>query len=179
MHLVVPIYVLHFIPTILTGIMAWKTSGVDDLYSESKWVLAFMLVQFQVRLLHSVVVCHRCFYHGISSWLACYLHGYRLKVMIVTVPVVLLINDLSSNGRFLCYSLLVWTFPMSTMGLIILPKIVTVRRMKRKAKPNPLPTSDVQSTNSASNESATRNVADATLHQHNRAGPRIQIVTFD
>ena len=44
-----PIYLLHFVPMILAGIMAFKTSGVDGLYSESKWVLAFILVQVQVR----------------------------------------------------------------------------------------------------------------------------------
>lgn len=43
------IVIVHFIPTILAGVMAWKTSGIDDLYSESKWVLAFILVQVQVR----------------------------------------------------------------------------------------------------------------------------------
>jgi hypothetical protein len=54
--IVAPIYILHFIPAILTGILAWKTSGVDDLYSESKWVLAFILVQFQVSWSQSVVL---------------------------------------------------------------------------------------------------------------------------
>ena len=44
-----PLYALHFLPMILAGIMAFKTSGVDDLFSESKWVLAFILVQLQVR----------------------------------------------------------------------------------------------------------------------------------
>jgi hypothetical protein len=57
MALVACIYVLLFIPTILTGIMAWKTSGVDDLYSESKWVLAFILVQFQVSWMKNAVLC--------------------------------------------------------------------------------------------------------------------------
>ena len=33
----------------LAGAFAYKTLGVDDLYSESKWVLIFILVQFQVR----------------------------------------------------------------------------------------------------------------------------------
>lgn len=49
------ISVLNFVPTVLAGIMAWKASGIDDLYSESKWVLAFILVQMQVR--------NRRFYH--------------------------------------------------------------------------------------------------------------------
>ena len=43
-----PVYALHFIPIILSGVMAYKTLGLDNLYSESKWVLALLLVQFQV-----------------------------------------------------------------------------------------------------------------------------------
>lgn len=38
-----------FVPVALAGAFAYKTLGVDDLYSESKWVLIFILVQFQVR----------------------------------------------------------------------------------------------------------------------------------
>lgn len=37
-----------FIPVALAGLMAYKNLGIDDLYSESKWVLIFILVQFQV-----------------------------------------------------------------------------------------------------------------------------------
>jgi 7 transmembrane sweet-taste receptor of 3 GCPR len=37
-----------FVPVALAGAFAYKTLGVDDLYSESKWVLVFILVQFQV-----------------------------------------------------------------------------------------------------------------------------------
>ena len=37
-----------FVPVALAGAFAYKTLGVDDLYSESKWVLIFILVQFQV-----------------------------------------------------------------------------------------------------------------------------------
>ena len=44
-----PIYILQFIPIICTGIIAYMTLGVDDLYSEAKWVLTFILVQMQVR----------------------------------------------------------------------------------------------------------------------------------
>lgn len=39
---------LLVIPIVLSAVMAYKTLGVDDLYSEGKWVLTFILVQFQV-----------------------------------------------------------------------------------------------------------------------------------
>ena len=39
---------LTLIPTLLTEIMAWKTIDVDATFSESKWIFALILVQFQV-----------------------------------------------------------------------------------------------------------------------------------
>ena len=42
------------------------------------------------------------------------------------MPMVFLLGDLSSDGRFLGASLVIWTFPMTTMGLIMLPKMVAV-----------------------------------------------------
>ena len=46
----IPIALLAMIPTLLTGVMAWKTIDVDAAYSEAKWIFALMLVHFQVRL---------------------------------------------------------------------------------------------------------------------------------
>ena len=43
-----PIYALQIATVLAAGIMAWKTIGMDDLYSDSKWVLGLILVQFQV-----------------------------------------------------------------------------------------------------------------------------------
>ena len=45
---VVPLVLISFVPSALTCVMAWKTSDVDDLYSESKWIFSLVLVQLQV-----------------------------------------------------------------------------------------------------------------------------------
>lgn len=42
------IMLLLAVPVILSGVMAYKALGIDDLYSEGKWVLTFILVQLQV-----------------------------------------------------------------------------------------------------------------------------------
>lgn len=130
---IAPIYILHFVPTVLAGIMAYKTSGMDDLYSEAKWVLTFILVQVQV--------------------------------LIVGVPVVLILQDVTSNARFLGYSLLVFTFPVTTAGLIVLPKVLTVRRMTKRA--------------SESAPRSNNNTQEAERDETARHVPRVQIVTFD
>ena len=46
----IPLTLITFIPLLLTCVMAWKTSDVDDLYSESKWIFSLVLVQFQVSI---------------------------------------------------------------------------------------------------------------------------------
>ncbi|CAB9517630.1 Gamma-aminobutyric acid (GABA) B receptor [Seminavis robusta] len=144
-----------FIPVALAGIMAYKTLGVDDLYSESKWVLIFILVQFQVYL--------------------------------VGAPVLQILRTVSPDGRFIGETLIVWTVPMSTMGLIIFPKVLTVRRMQRNADTGSSDTVESQSSLSvdspdpgaSSDERAAiggafNPAADPTIR-----GPRIQVVTFD
>ena len=56
--------VVALIPTLLTEIMAWKTIDVDATYSESKWIFALILVQFQVSpiLLDTILFIFKCQY---------------------------------------------------------------------------------------------------------------------
>lgn len=39
---------IMFIPTLLTGIMAWKTADVDERFSDSYWVSVLIIVQIEV-----------------------------------------------------------------------------------------------------------------------------------
>ena len=47
-YFLVSIHSLHMVPVFLSGFMAWKTKDLDESFSESKWVLALILVQSQV-----------------------------------------------------------------------------------------------------------------------------------
>ena len=51
MAFLVPVDIIVLIAMVLAGVMAWKTSDVDDAYSEAKWIFALILVQLQVSLL--------------------------------------------------------------------------------------------------------------------------------
>ena len=44
-----PVGIICLVSTVLTGIMAWKTSDVDSEYSESKYIFSLILLQLQVR----------------------------------------------------------------------------------------------------------------------------------
>ena len=46
------------------------------------------------------------------------------------MPIIVILQNVSPNGRFIGLSLLTSTFPLSTMGLILVPKMLTIRRAK-------------------------------------------------
>jgi len=48
-YILLSIAILAFFPTLLAGVMAWKTIDVDEIFSESKYTFSMILVQFQVR----------------------------------------------------------------------------------------------------------------------------------
>ena len=48
------------------------------------------------------------------------------QVIFVGVPMVFILESVSTDGRFLGSSLILWTFPMTTVCLIFLPKIIAV-----------------------------------------------------
>lgn len=53
------------------------------------------------------------------------------KVIVVGLPVVALLQDVSTDGRYIGTALLVWTMPMTTMILIMGPKMLAVRKARR------------------------------------------------
>ena len=59
------------------------------------------------------------------------------KVAIVGVPVVAILQRVSTDGRFIGLCLLVFMVAMSNMGLIVLPKMITVWRMHRIGSASP------------------------------------------
>ena len=55
----------------------------------------------------------------------------QIEVVIVAVPVVFILRDVSTDGRYLGFVFLLWIFPMSTLLLIFLPKFVAYNRAIR------------------------------------------------
>jgi hypothetical protein len=45
-----PLALIMLVPTVLTGIMAWKTQDVDASYSDAFWVGVLIVVQIEVGL---------------------------------------------------------------------------------------------------------------------------------
>jgi hypothetical protein len=86
-----PLVVLMVLPTIMTGVMAWKTKDVDGAYSESQWIFTMIVVQ--------------------------------CEVIVVAVPTITILRDVSTDGRYLGLMFLVLAFPMSALGFVMVPKV--------------------------------------------------------
>ena len=52
----------------------------------------------------------------------------QLEVFLVAVPTVIVLRDVSTDGRYLGLTFIFWIFPMSTLSLIMVPKISAYRQ---------------------------------------------------
>lgn len=155
-------YLLHvtlMLPIFHAARVAYKTLEIDELYSESKWVLVFILLQFQVFL--------------------------------VGGPMIHILDGVSPDGKFVGVTMLDWTIATSTIGLMIFPKMWTVRKMHCKAaeaeneqgESRLTEEAQVQSSNEApslprrNSMSSSLRASTASLRTPN--SPRVQVVTFD
>jgi hypothetical protein len=98
-YFLVPLIFLMLLPTVMTGVMAWKTKDVSEDYSEARWIWIMIIVQFEVFL--------------------------------VAAPTVIVLRDVSTDGRYLGSTFLLWIYPMSALSLIIFPKYLAYRRHER------------------------------------------------
>lgn len=121
------------------------------------------------------------------------------QVYLVGAPVLQILRSVSTDGRFIGEALLIWTVPMTTMGLIVAPKVWLVRQMQLKADAktgDEAVSSDLQSSNDSRDMTPTEGIdgSEGTVPSSGRpaaqatsggtpdsvlSGPRIQIVTFD
>lgn len=90
-----PLIIFMLIPSVLTGVMAWKTKDVDESFSESSWIFVLIILQ--------------------------------LEIIIVSVPIIAVLRDISTDGKYIGFVMMLWVFPMSTLVLIMLPKIIAYR----------------------------------------------------
>jgi hypothetical protein len=91
-----PLAVLMFIPTVLTGVMAWKTKDVDAAYSDSGWIFTLIVLQAELYL--------------------------------VAVPMIAILRTASNTGFYVGFLLFLGIFPLSTLLLMIVPKVYAYRR---------------------------------------------------
>jgi hypothetical protein len=113
---------LASIPVFFAFSMAWRTKAVDDSFSESWWIFAFIFVQLQVsKLPQSKLFQDKCrpahFTHR------CLLTSTP-QTDIVSVPLFFILRDLSTDGRHVGLVLLIFIFSGATVLLVMFPKIL-------------------------------------------------------
>lgn len=108
-----------------------------------------------------------------------------IQVFLVGAPVQHILAGVSPDGTFVGSAVLCWTISVSTVGLIIFPKIWKVRQMHLKAnegetpaeaEPHPTVTPNADRSADAAATASTHSLASPTPVS---SGPRIQMVTFD
>jgi len=60
----------------------------------------------------------------------------QCEVILFAAPMFALLRDVSTDGRYVGYVILIWTFPMSALGLITGPKVIAFRQGRRDTAPN-------------------------------------------
>jgi 7 transmembrane sweet-taste receptor of 3 GCPR len=54
----------------------------------------------------------------------------QLEVIIFAVPVIVILRGVSTDGKYLGMVIIVWSLPMSTLGLIMVPKYLAYWRIE-------------------------------------------------
>lgn len=58
-----------------------------------------------------------------ESWWIFLLIVMQLEIIVVSAPIIVLLRDVSTEGRYVGFVMMLWTFPMSTLCVIMLPKM--------------------------------------------------------
>jgi len=66
-----------------------------------------------------------------ESWWIFLLFLVQLEIIIVSAPIVVILKDVSTDGRYIGGVVLLWCFPMSTLMVIMVPKFIAWRRAKK------------------------------------------------
>jgi hypothetical protein len=56
---------------------------------------------------------------------------FQIEIIFVAVPTIFVLRESSAEGKYIGFAILLWSFPSSTLGFIILPKVVAYYRALR------------------------------------------------
>jgi hypothetical protein len=56
---------------------------------------------------------------------------FQIEIIFVAVPTIEVLRESSTDGKYIGFAILLWSFPSSTLGFIILPKVVAYYRAVR------------------------------------------------
>ena len=118
----------------------WTREEINDFTGESigscesKDTIAYVLPLIIVMLVPAIltaIMAHKTKdvdeTYTESSWIFIMII-LQMEVVMVAAPVVVILRDVSSDGKYLGLVFMLWTFPMTALALIFFPKMVAHRR---------------------------------------------------
>jgi hypothetical protein len=116
--------------------MTWQRAEIDSVTGESiaqcqsDHLAAFMMPLVVLMLLPSLLTAVMAWKtkdidgsYSESYWI-CIMNVVQLEIILVAVPMIIVLRDVSTDARYIGFILVIWTFPMSTLLLIFVPKVV-------------------------------------------------------
>ena len=110
---VIPLIAIMILPIGLSGFFARKTKDVDEAYAEGGWsksarvlFVSCHTLKSDVSLTHSNSSVDRPF----LLFPVFVLITTHIQIIFVSTPVVIILNDLSTTGRYLGFILMMWSF---------------------------------------------------------------------
>jgi len=130
---IVPLILVLLVPTLLTGYMAWCTKDVDE---GCKFGVVKHFADSSMQILIPLLLFFAFSHIDSESYWIFIMVLVQCEVILFAAPMFALLRDVSTDGRYVGFVVLIWTFPMSTLGLIIGPKTVAFRRARLGATPS-------------------------------------------
>ena len=117
----------------------WNREEINEFTSESigkcesNSAFAFVGPLIGIMLIPTVLTCVMAYKTKdvdetyTESWWIFILIVVQVEVTLIAVPVIVILNGESTDGRYLGFVFLLWSFPMTTLGLLFIPKMISYR----------------------------------------------------
>jgi gamma-aminobutyric acid type B receptor len=116
--------------------MTWQRAETDSVTGESiaqcqsDHIAGFMIPLVVLMLLPSILTAVMAWKtkdidgsYSESYWI-CIMNVVQLEIILIAVPMIIVLRDVSTDARYVGFILLIWTFPMSTLLLMFVPKFL-------------------------------------------------------
>jgi hypothetical protein len=146
-----PSLVLFAIALLILGLwtgldpMQWVREEINDVTGESiaqcqsHEMMAYVIPLVVVMLIPTLLTAYMAWRtkdvdeeYSESRWIAIMVF-VQCEVILFATPMIALLRDVSTDGGYIGFVLLMWTFPMSTLLLIVGPKYLAFRRAQAES----------------------------------------------
>jgi hypothetical protein len=152
-----PLAILTFIKLMILSLwtaldsLHWSRVEINEITGESiaecqsKHMSAFLGTLVVVMLIPTFLTAYMAWKtkdvdeaYSESKWIFIMIIS-QIEIVFVAVPTIEVLRESSTDGKYIGFAILLWSFPSSTLGFIILPKVVAYYRAVRGQELNSVP----------------------------------------